>query len=780
MIRGRIELVSVAASIAMASLCQAAVPQRAEHAPTAPAALHPDGPGAGGRWQIAGPTPGASGGAARSIETGDRTRLAAASQPAAPPSPSPRAIREAQRLLDTLGYKPGPADGVRGPRTAKAFAAFLRDAGLPPGQALNPDALRAMRGRAGKGKPRAASKPGTRTASKTEGGREAKVAAPARTAKADLPGCDAWNTKAFFKAATPGRVSECLRAGADPNAADELGITPLLWASGPTANLAVVESLLRAGADPNAGRKYSRSTALHAAAGWREATAGMVDVMLKGGADPSLKDRFGRTPLDTAVFWGRGSRAAILLKAVSRAGLREKFGVTPLHEAVLVDKAAALSPSLKAGADPNARDKSGVTPLHLAAWNKNGGIFEALLKGGADPNARDRRGNTPLHYAFESQKPDHAVTLLQGGADPNLTNPDGDRPEDKDRGRIADNAEVRTALAAAGSLGRAYGSEKKKRREAAERRAAKARSELADRQAWERAVRQREEEARRREARQAARSSSPSPSYSSGSSGRTGSTGLFGGSGSSGSGGLFKPDSGLQTLRDIQARRQAQQRQHAERVRRQQEELRRRQEAARRQQELQRQRQQAAHDRQRQVQRQAEARRQQEQAKRRQEEARRRRQVQERQRAEARRQQAALQRQQVEARQRQEEQRRRQEQARKRQAANAAVSAHCLQRRQLKGGLNVSDVQIRNACSYPIEVGGACAGTSFEANYPYKGTYSPYESMGKTTLNPGRWYPAVSAEPCHDKGRTVRFIACRKPYTPYFTSPTGSSYSCYE
>ena len=316
------------------------------------------------------------------------------------------------------------------------------------------------------------------------------------------------------------------------------------------------------------------------------------------------------------------------------------------------------------------------------------------------------------------------------------------------------------------------------KREAAERRRAK--REAAERRRADReAAEQREAAARAaRQARAASRSYSSAPSPSSRSS--ESSSTLFGGSGSSRSSGLFKADSGLQALRDIDARQQADQRRHAERIRRQQEEFRRQQEAARREQELQRQRQRAAFDRQQERQREAEARRQQEEMRRRQEEARRQRAVQERQRAEARRQQQALVRQQAEARRRQEEQRRRQEQARRKQAANAATAAHCLQQRQLKGGFNVSDVVIRNGCSFPIEVAGACKGTSFKANYPYKGTYSPFESMGLATLNPGRWYPAPSAELCHRKGRTVRFIACRKPFTPYFTSPTGSGYGCFE
>lgn len=316
----------------------------------------------------------------------------------------------------------------------------------------------------------------------------------------------------------------------------------------------------------------------------------------------------------------------------------------------------------------------------------------------------------------------------------------------------------------------------------AERRAAQARREREEKRARERAARQRAEEERQRAARQArevSRSySSPSPSsysYSSRSSGGPRSTGLFG-SGSSRSGGLFSAESGRQALRDIEARRRAQERQRAERLRRQQEEFRRRQEEMRRQQEMQRQRREAADRRQRQ----AEARKQQEELRRRQEEARRQREAREREIAEARKRQMALRQQQIEAKRRQEEQRRRQEKARRRAAANAATAAHCLQSRRLKGGFNVADVQIRNTCGFSINVKGACMGTSFKANYPHKGTYSPYESMGLYTLHPGRWRPAVSEDMCNKKGRTARNIACRKPFTPHFTSPNGSSYACFE
>jgi peptidoglycan hydrolase-like protein with peptidoglycan-binding domain len=40
--------------------------------------------------------------------------------------PAPRFVREAQQTLRELGYKPGPVDGVVGPRTKSALAQYQR------------------------------------------------------------------------------------------------------------------------------------------------------------------------------------------------------------------------------------------------------------------------------------------------------------------------------------------------------------------------------------------------------------------------------------------------------------------------------------------------------------------------------------------------------------------------------------------------------------------------------------------------------------------------------
>ena len=81
---------------------------------------------------------------APAVEAPAKATIAADPPPPASP-PSKEAIREAQELLAGLGYTPGPSDGVWGRRSARAYKAFLREAGLPTAEVLNATALQAMR-----------------------------------------------------------------------------------------------------------------------------------------------------------------------------------------------------------------------------------------------------------------------------------------------------------------------------------------------------------------------------------------------------------------------------------------------------------------------------------------------------------------------------------------------------------------------------------------------------------------------------------------------------------
>ena len=108
--------------------------------------------------------------------------------------------------------------------------------------------------------------------------------------------CADWNTQAFFEAAEV-YVTRCLQSGADPNARDEKGDTPLHGA----ARIGSAESvamLLEAGANPKARTEWG-GTPLHiAATTWGDGEAG--EVLLQAGADPAARDNDGKLPFDYA------------------------------------------------------------------------------------------------------------------------------------------------------------------------------------------------------------------------------------------------------------------------------------------------------------------------------------------------------------------------------------------------------------------------------------------------------------------------------------------------
>jgi hypothetical protein len=128
-------------------------------------------------------------------------------------------------------------------------------------------------------------------------------------------------------------------------------------------NAAKVRELLKRGANPNAMDKYG-STPLHFAA-----AKGYVDVarlLLEHGADANAKDKEGWTPLHLAALWGHADAARLLLEHGADANAKKKDGFTPLHFAAAkgyVDVARLL---LEHGADPSIRDNVGRTPLDNA------------------------------------------------------------------------------------------------------------------------------------------------------------------------------------------------------------------------------------------------------------------------------------------------------------------------------------------------------------------------------------------------------------------------------
>ena len=72
---------------------------------------------------------------------GSREPVHAASAVPAAATSEPRFIREAQRTLGELGYRPGPIDGVVGRRTQSALARYQRSEGIPVTGRLDAETL---------------------------------------------------------------------------------------------------------------------------------------------------------------------------------------------------------------------------------------------------------------------------------------------------------------------------------------------------------------------------------------------------------------------------------------------------------------------------------------------------------------------------------------------------------------------------------------------------------------------------------------------------------------
>jgi ankyrin repeat protein len=127
-------------------------------------------------------------------------------------------------------------------------------------------------------------------------------------------------------------VAALLHLGADPNASDGYGQTPLYWVSNAypydgAARAAVVAILAQAGADVNARERVKGCSALHMAA--RRGNVLVAQALLRCGADIEARDKYGDMPLHRAVKCRQAEMVAFLLASGADAQAKSKSGQTP-------------------------------------------------------------------------------------------------------------------------------------------------------------------------------------------------------------------------------------------------------------------------------------------------------------------------------------------------------------------------------------------------------------------------------------------------------------------
>jgi len=130
-----------------------------------------------------------------------------------------------------------------------------------------------------------------------------------------------------------------------------------------SGDIAAVQAMLDKGAkvDATTWTSRGRQTALHVAVSARHPE--VAELLLASGATVAVKDKFGDTPLHTAV----------------------KKGLPP----------RTIEHLIQAGADVNAKGELDDTPLHVSKYRKQEALSALLMEKGADNSLLNRYGLSP-------------------------------------------------------------------------------------------------------------------------------------------------------------------------------------------------------------------------------------------------------------------------------------------------------------------------------------------------------------------------------------------------
>ena len=224
-----------------------------------------------------------------------------------------------------------------------------------------------------------------------------------------------------IKTGKPDVVKRYVDGGGNPN--EMVEGTPLLMQAILNNQHGAAEMLVQKGADPNA-RDGKGVTPLYAAISAKDMQ--LVALLLDKGADVNAKVVLGFTALHLAATKGDKGITALLLERGADVNARDDNGITPLHRTAADGHYDAGVLLLDKGADFKAADSEGVLPIHWAcAKPVSAKLAAAIIERGADVNAKDNQGRTPLHWAAKYNCVDGVKLLLEKKADPALTDAEG-------------------------------------------------------------------------------------------------------------------------------------------------------------------------------------------------------------------------------------------------------------------------------------------------------------------------------------------------------------------
>jgi len=238
------------------------------------------------------------------------------------------------------------------------------------------------------------------------------AADPALVTSSDAAGSTPLHHAAGF--GTRESLALLLDKGADVNAKNRRGSTPLFWALHDEAK---VRLLLSRGAAVKIKQVEGRSPVYQAALLGNGYS--VLRFLLDNGGDPNVATLNGLTPLGGAALRGDVEATRLLIDKGAAIDAKNGAGATALMAAATNGSPSAVQLLLEKGADPNLRTKLGETALGNAAGAGNAATVKLLLDRGVDVNSRNSRGYSPLMLAAgsDAMNADIVTLLLAKGAD---------------------------------------------------------------------------------------------------------------------------------------------------------------------------------------------------------------------------------------------------------------------------------------------------------------------------------------------------------------------------
>lgn len=223
--------------------------------------------------------------------------------------------------------------------------------------------------------------------------------------------------RAAFDGALP-TVEFLLQSGVDPNGRDTQGETALMSAR--TSEVAA--TLVAAGADVNAMDRSGATPVFHIASTRDEEGVPVASVLIHSRADVNKADASGRTALMEAAGYGRRGLAEKLIAARAEVNTQRKDGQTALMLAAQGSYYDIVGLLVRAGANVNMKDRNEETALmkaassNAAASGNDCETIRALLSAGADVMSRRRDGKTALGLARDNRTRCASERLVAAGA----------------------------------------------------------------------------------------------------------------------------------------------------------------------------------------------------------------------------------------------------------------------------------------------------------------------------------------------------------------------------